>query len=69
MIGNKPIHMACQINACYNTYPRDSVFCHINEDLRFVKSILINDSVKEAFNLITLLYVLKGLIFDRVYGS
>ena len=59
MIGKEPIRMACQINTRYNTYPRDSVFCHydINEDLHFVKSTPINDSLKEVFNLITLLYL------------
>ena len=30
MLGNNAILMACQINARYNTYARDSVFRHIN---------------------------------------
>ena len=48
MPGNDVILVAYQINAHYNTYARDGA-CHcINYGVRFVKSIPINDSLKEA---------------------
>ena len=46
--GNHAILVAYQINAHYNTYACDGVFCCINYGLRFVKSTPINDSLKEA---------------------
>ena len=56
--GNDALLVAYQINISYNTHARDS-------KLFFVKSIPINDSLKETINLT----VLNGLIFERVYGS
>ena len=48
MPGNNVIFMAYQINVCYNTHARDGACCHINYGLCFVKSITINNSLKEA---------------------
>ena len=46
--GNNTIFVAYQINARYNTHARDGAFHGINYSLHFVKSIPINDSLKEA---------------------
>ena len=46
--GNNTILVAYQINARYNTYAHDSAFYHINYGLYLVKSIPINDYLKEA---------------------
>ena len=48
MPGNDAILMAYQINARYNTHACDDTRRHINYSLRFIKSIPINDSLKEA---------------------
>ena len=47
-LGNDVILMVYQINIHYNTYAHDSAFHHINWGLCVVKSIPINDSLKEA---------------------
>ena len=48
MPSNDAIRAACQIIARYNTNACDSTLQHINLGLCFVKSIPINDSLKEA---------------------
>ena len=46
--GNNAILMVYQINTHYNTQARNGACRRINYGLRFVKSIPINDSLKEA---------------------
>ena len=51
MLDKDVILMAYQINVRYNANAHDNAFYHINYVLHFVKSTLINDSLKEAIQL------------------